>query len=199
MENFFLHTPLGIALGLLLVLLIFTILVCDENDDFVDFLIKVTANPVGYIVNFFCSILKLVSIALQLGVVALLIYLLVEYTWWIVSFIATIILVIIVISCICSHRDYHKEMRIYNRVSSFLQKGNYESAEYILSQEAKDKGDKEVGELYSSLLKLIQTLKEKEGKRKPKVWNIYIYDPIQPNRALVPMSHYQSETTELKD
>ena len=168
------------------------IFIAENEDEIVCDVINDTLTPKLFIFNF-------LKLARNLGIVALSLYLLIEYTWWVVGSIATIILVIIVISCICSHRDYHKEMRIYNRVSSFLQKGNYESAEYILSQEAKDKGDKEVGELYSSLLKLIQTLKEKEGKRKPKVWNIYIYDPIQPNRALVPMSHYQSETTELKN
>lgn len=186
MVNVFFHSPLGIALGLLLVLLIFAVFVCDDEDDFVDFFIKVTLNPVGYIVDFFSAILKI-------GAVALFIYLLIEHTWWVVGSIIVVVAFSIIVSDYTGHNE---EMRIYESVLKLMQKGNYEIAENILNQKAKDMGDKEVGELHSSLINLISSLKKKEGKRKPKVWNIHIYDPIQPNKALVPMSHYQMETNE---
>ena len=92
------------------------IFIAENENEIVCDVINDTLTPQLFIFNFF-------KLARNLGIVALSLYLLIEYTWWVVGSIATIILVIIVISCICSHRDYHKEMRIYNRVSSFYKKG----------------------------------------------------------------------------
>ena len=132
------------------------------------------------------------SLLIRFGIITLGIYLLCEYTWVIITLIVSL-----VIYWIFSWRyEYSMEMRIYELVIRLLKKEQYEVAENILRQAAKETEAEEVGKLHTPLLKLIRSLKEKDGKRKPKVWNIHIYDPIQPNRALVPMSHYPMNTDE---
>ena len=129
---------------------------------------------------------------IMFGLITLGIYLLCEYTWVIVTLIVALVTCAIFFSC----NGHASEMNVYKTVIQLLRKGYYEIAENVLRQEAKDRNAEEVGKLHSPLLDLIRSMKEKEGKRKPKVWNIHIYDPIQPNKALVPISHYQMETNE---
>lgn len=162
-------------------LLWFLAYIIDNEDDVVCKIITYTIHPKMLVRD--C-----LNTLIMFGLITLGIYLLCEYTWVIITFIVALVFGVIFFSS----KDHTSEMNIYKTVIRLLKSDNYEAAENFLCQEAKYRGKKEVGILHSPLLDLIRFMKEKEGKRKSKVWNIHIYDPIQPNRALVPTSHYQA-------
>lgn len=166
-------------------LLWFLAYIIDNEDDVVCKIITYTIHPKMLVRD--C-----LNTLIMFGLITLGIYLLCEYTWVIVTLIVALVTYAIVSCC----NDHTSEMNVYKRVIQLLLKGNYEVAENVLRQAAKDRNAKEVGKLHSPVLDLIRFMKEKEGKREPKVWNIHIYDPIQPNRALVPISHYQTNITQ---
>ena len=129
-------------------------------------------------------------------IVALSLYLLIEHTWLAIGSIAAAVFLKTVSSYIDSEYKHNNEMRVYKIVLRCLQRGYYQTAENVLNGKAKNANVKEFGKLHSSLLKLIHTLRYKGDARRLKVSNIDIYNPIPPNRALVPITHYQMNTKE---
>lgn len=166
-------------------LLWFLSYIIDNEDDLVCKIITYTIHPKMFVRD--C-----LNTLIMFGIITLVIYLLYEYTWVIVTLIATLMFCVIIFCW----NDHTSEMNVYKKVIQLLEKGYYEIAENVLRQEAKDRNAKEVGKLHSPLLDLIRFIKEKEEKREPKVWNINIYAPIQEYRALVPISHYQTINSE---
>ena len=183
-EYTFLILPAIIG-GIVLQVLIF---IAENEDEIACNIINTTLSPRMFIMN--C--LRLVR---NLGIITLGLYLIIQYTWVVIATIAVCILFAIVISAIVVGFSYlSREKKDCTTILRLIQLGNYEFAENILKDE---RGSNiSVGKLRTPLLNLISPLKKKEGKRKPKVWNIHIYDPIQPNKALVPISHYQMESNE---